>query len=123
MYLSQKSKYFASWNIEKKDICARVIQGYLVQVANLSSEEVRMIGDLLNENSWMYTALTEMLYEQANLNDNNESVSAHSVTTRAVTFYSKFEYSFEGGVKSSNSKCNSPFELCVLPSHKNFRPF
>ena len=31
--------------------------------------------------------------------------------TRAVTFYSKFEYSFEGGVKSSNSKCNSPFEL------------
>ena len=92
-------------------VCVCVIQGYLVQVANLSSEEVRMIGDLLNENSWMYTALTEMLYEQANLNDNNESVSAHSVTTRAVTFYSKFEYSFEGGVKSSNSKCNSPFEL------------
>ena len=33
------------------------------------------------------------------------------VGIRAVTFYSKFEYSFEGGVKSSNSKCNSPFEL------------
>ncbi|XP_059933145.1 L-amino-acid oxidase-like isoform X1 [Gadus macrocephalus] len=48
------------------------VEGYLVQVANLSSEEVRMIGDLLNENSWMYTALTEMLYEQANLCDNNE---------------------------------------------------
>ncbi|XP_030193995.1 L-amino-acid oxidase-like isoform X1 [Gadus morhua] len=48
------------------------VKGYLVQVANLSSEEVRMIGDLLNENSWMYTALTEMLYEQANLNDNTE---------------------------------------------------
>ncbi|CAL8377291.1 unnamed protein product [Boreogadus saida] len=48
------------------------VKGYLVQVANLSSEEVRMIGDLLNENSWMYTALTEMLCEQANLNDNTE---------------------------------------------------
>ena len=43
--------------------------------------------------------------------------------TRFVTFYSKFEYSFEGGVKSLNSKCNSPFELRALPSHKNFRPF
>ena len=76
MYLSQKSKYFASWNIEKKDICARVIQGYLVQVANLSSEEVRMIGDLLNENSLMYTALTEMLYDQSDISDQTESVSA-----------------------------------------------
>ena len=63
MYLSQKSKYFASWNIEKHDICACVIQGYLVQVANLSSEEVRMIGDLLNENSWMYTALTALIHQ------------------------------------------------------------
>ena len=87
MYLSQKSKYFASWNIEKHDICACVIQGYLVQVANLSSEEVRMIGDLLNENSWMYTALTEMLYEQANLNDNTESVTTkHSTFTNTCIY-------------------------------------
>ncbi|KAJ3585286.1 hypothetical protein NHX12_014007 [Muraenolepis orangiensis] len=28
-----------------------------------------MIGDLLNENSLMYTALTEMIYEQADIND------------------------------------------------------
>ena len=75
--MSQKSKSFASWTIENKSFCVCVIQGYLVQVANLSYEGLRMIGDLLNENSWMYTALTDMLYEQANLNDNTESVSAH----------------------------------------------
>ncbi|KAJ3585685.1 hypothetical protein NHX12_014404, partial [Muraenolepis orangiensis] len=45
------------------------VQGYLEQVANLTSEELRMIGDLLNENSLMYTALTEMLYDQADIND------------------------------------------------------
>ena len=81
--MSQKSIYFAPWNIEKKDICVRVIQGYLVQVANLSSEEVRMIGDLLNENSMMYTALTEMLYDQADVNDHTESVSALSFPTKS----------------------------------------
>ncbi|KAJ3585128.1 hypothetical protein NHX12_013850 [Muraenolepis orangiensis] len=42
---------------------------YLEQVANLTSEELRMIGDLLNENSLMYTALTEMIYDQADIND------------------------------------------------------
>ncbi|KAJ3586618.1 hypothetical protein NHX12_013014, partial [Muraenolepis orangiensis] len=45
------------------------VQEYLEQVANLTSEELRMIGDLLNENSLMYTALTEMIYEQADIND------------------------------------------------------
>ncbi|XP_031694893.1 L-amino-acid oxidase-like [Anarrhichthys ocellatus] len=34
-----------------------------------SSEAVRMIGDLLNEQSLMYTAVTEMIYEQAVIND------------------------------------------------------
>ncbi|CAL8235692.1 unnamed protein product [Arctogadus glacialis] len=46
--------------------------GYLVQVAKLSPEEMRMIGDLLNENSLMYTALTEMLYDQSDINDDTE---------------------------------------------------
>ena len=63
-------------------VCVRVSQGYLVQVAKMSSEEVRMIGDLLNENSLMYTALTEMLYDQADINDDTKSVPAHSVTTK-----------------------------------------
>lgn len=39
---------------------------------NLSSEAVRMIGDLLNEQSLMYTALTEMLYDQSDINDNTK---------------------------------------------------
>ena len=57
-------------------VFSRVNQGYLVQVANLSSEEVRMIGDLLNLDSLMSLALTEILYEQAAINDHLESVSA-----------------------------------------------
>ena len=57
-------------------VFSRVNQGYLVQVANLSSEEVRMIGDLLNMDSLMPLALTEILYEQAAINDHLESVSA-----------------------------------------------
>uniref|UniRef100_A0A665TQ86 Amine oxidase n=1 Tax=Echeneis naucrates TaxID=173247 RepID=A0A665TQ86_ECHNA len=47
------------------------VQSYWIRKAN-GSEAVRMIGDLLNEQSLMYTALTEMLYEQANINDNTE---------------------------------------------------
>uniref|UniRef100_A0A665T6H2 Amine oxidase n=1 Tax=Echeneis naucrates TaxID=173247 RepID=A0A665T6H2_ECHNA len=48
------------------------VKEYLEEEGGLSSEAVRMIGDLLNEQSLMYTALTEMLYEQANINDNTE---------------------------------------------------
>ncbi|XP_030193985.1 L-amino-acid oxidase isoform X7 [Gadus morhua] len=48
------------------------VKGYLVQVANLSPEEMRMMGDLLNENSLMYTALTEMLYDQSDISDQTE---------------------------------------------------
>ncbi|TDG99386.1 hypothetical protein EPR50_G00193790 [Perca flavescens] len=45
------------------------VKDYLVQEGNLSSEAIRMIGDLLNQQSLMYTALTEMVYEQSNIND------------------------------------------------------
>ncbi|XP_039677428.1 L-amino-acid oxidase-like isoform X2 [Perca fluviatilis] len=43
---------------------------YLKEEGDLSSEAIRMIGDLLNEESLMYTALTEMIYDQTDINDN-----------------------------------------------------
>uniref|UniRef100_A0A8C9XKU7 Amine oxidase n=1 Tax=Sander lucioperca TaxID=283035 RepID=A0A8C9XKU7_SANLU len=43
---------------------------YLEEEGNLSSEAIRMIGDLLNQRSLMYTSLTEMVYSQSNINDN-----------------------------------------------------
>ncbi|XP_022621202.1 LOW QUALITY PROTEIN: L-amino-acid oxidase-like [Seriola dumerili] len=48
------------------------VKEYLKEEGGLSSEAVRMIGDLLNEQSLMYTALTEMLYDQADISDNNK---------------------------------------------------
>lgn len=45
-------------------------QEYLKEEGGLSSEALRMIGDLLNEQSLMYTALTEMIYDEADINDN-----------------------------------------------------
>ncbi|XP_029931417.1 L-amino-acid oxidase-like [Myripristis murdjan] len=45
------------------------VKEYLVEEAGLSREAVRMIGDLLNENSLMYTALSEMIYEQSAISD------------------------------------------------------
>ena len=36
----------------------------------MSPEAVRMIGDLLNEQSLMYTALSEMIYDQTDISDN-----------------------------------------------------
>ncbi|XP_054457510.1 L-amino-acid oxidase-like [Anoplopoma fimbria] len=45
------------------------VKEYLKEEGGLSSEAVRMIGDLLNEQSLMYTALTEMIYDQADIND------------------------------------------------------
>lgn len=47
-----------------------VEQEYLKEVGGLSSEALRMIGDLLNEQSLMYTALTELIYDEADINDN-----------------------------------------------------
>ncbi|XP_078137939.1 L-amino-acid oxidase-like [Centroberyx gerrardi] len=39
------------------------VKEYLIAEGGLSREAVRMIGDLLNENSLLYTALTEMIYD------------------------------------------------------------
>ncbi|XP_070711266.1 L-amino-acid oxidase-like [Pempheris klunzingeri] len=46
------------------------VEEYLKEEGDLSSEAVRMIGDLLNEQSLMYLALTEMIYIQSDVNDN-----------------------------------------------------
>uniref|UniRef100_A0A3Q2Q494 Amine oxidase n=1 Tax=Fundulus heteroclitus TaxID=8078 RepID=A0A3Q2Q494_FUNHE len=48
------------------------VKEYLKEVGGLSNEAIRMIGDLLNEQSLMYTALTEMLRDQADVNDKVE---------------------------------------------------
>ncbi|XP_074479430.1 L-amino-acid oxidase-like isoform X3 [Sebastes fasciatus] len=45
------------------------VQDYLKEEGGLSSEAVRMLGDLLNQQSLMYTALSEMVYHQADIND------------------------------------------------------
>ncbi|XP_038873196.1 L-amino-acid oxidase-like [Salvelinus namaycush] len=45
------------------------VKEYLVKEANLSRGALRMIGDILNENSLFYTALTEALYDQSDIND------------------------------------------------------
>ncbi|XP_035240734.1 L-amino-acid oxidase isoform X1 [Anguilla anguilla] len=46
------------------------VKEYLVKEALLSPGALQMIGDLLNENSFFYTALTESLHIQADINDN-----------------------------------------------------
>ncbi|XP_024144374.2 L-amino-acid oxidase-like [Oryzias melastigma] len=45
------------------------VKEYLKEQGGLSPEAIRMIGDLLNEQSLLYTALTEMLYDQSDVND------------------------------------------------------
>ncbi|CAJ1048273.1 L-amino-acid oxidase-like isoform X2 [Xyrichtys novacula] len=45
------------------------VKAYLKEQARLSDEAIRMIGDLLNEQSLMFTALSEMVYEQSIIND------------------------------------------------------
>ncbi len=49
-------------------ICV-VLQEYLKEEGGLSPEAMRMIGDLLNEQSLMHLALTELLYLQSDIND------------------------------------------------------
>lgn len=39
---------------------------------NLSRGALRMIGDILNENSLFYTSMVEMLYVQSDISDNVE---------------------------------------------------
>uniref|UniRef100_A0A3B3VA98 Amine oxidase n=1 Tax=Poecilia latipinna TaxID=48699 RepID=A0A3B3VA98_9TELE len=46
------------------------VKEYLKEEGNLSLEAIRMIGELLNEQSMMYTALTEMIYDQTDISDN-----------------------------------------------------
>uniref|UniRef100_A0A8C7N487 Amine oxidase n=2 Tax=Oncorhynchus kisutch TaxID=8019 RepID=A0A8C7N487_ONCKI len=46
------------------------VKEYLVKEGNLSRGAMRMIGDILNENSLFYASLTEMLYIQSDINDN-----------------------------------------------------
>ncbi|XP_028824169.1 L-amino-acid oxidase isoform X2 [Denticeps clupeoides] len=46
------------------------VKEYLVNVAKLSHGAIRMIGDVLNENSFFYTGLTEMLFIQSDIRDN-----------------------------------------------------
>ncbi|XP_046891378.1 L-amino-acid oxidase isoform X2 [Hypomesus transpacificus] len=46
------------------------VKEYLVKEANVSRGGLRMIGDILNENSFFYTSLLEMLYIQSDINDN-----------------------------------------------------
>uniref|UniRef100_A0A671UUZ8 Amine oxidase n=1 Tax=Sparus aurata TaxID=8175 RepID=A0A671UUZ8_SPAAU len=45
------------------------VKEYLKQEGGLSPEAVRMIGDLLNEQSLMHLALTEMIYIQSDVSD------------------------------------------------------
>ncbi|XP_041796276.1 L-amino-acid oxidase isoform X1 [Chelmon rostratus] len=48
------------------------VKEYLVKEGNLSRGALRMVGDILNENSLFYTSLIEMLYIQSDINDNTE---------------------------------------------------
>ncbi|XP_012675642.1 L-amino-acid oxidase [Clupea harengus] len=64
------------------------VKEYLVKEANLSRGALRMIGDILNENSIFYTALTEMLYIQSDINDNivyYEITGGSDLLTKAMT--------------------------------------
>ncbi|TNN30416.1 L-amino-acid oxidase [Liparis tanakae] len=45
------------------------VKEYLVKVGNLSRGALRMIGDILNENSIFYTSLMETLYIQSDISD------------------------------------------------------
>ncbi|XP_019958316.1 L-amino-acid oxidase isoform X2 [Paralichthys olivaceus] len=48
------------------------VQEYLVKEGNLSRGGLRMIGDILNENSLFYSSLLETLYIQSDISDNTE---------------------------------------------------
>uniref|UniRef100_A0A3Q4G0W1 Amine oxidase n=1 Tax=Neolamprologus brichardi TaxID=32507 RepID=A0A3Q4G0W1_NEOBR len=48
------------------------VKEYLVKEGNLSRGALRMIGDILNENSLFYTSLIEMMYMQTDISDNVE---------------------------------------------------
>ncbi|KAM3597634.1 uncharacterized protein V6R79_007242 [Siganus canaliculatus] len=58
------------------------VKDYLKEVAGLSPEALRMIGDLLNEQGLMYTALSEMVYQKA-LNQYDEVTGGTDLLPRA----------------------------------------
>ncbi|XP_034425165.1 L-amino-acid oxidase-like [Hippoglossus hippoglossus] len=64
------SKHGCSEALKKYDHYS--VKGYLKTEGNLSAEAVRMIGDLLNEQSLMHMALTEMIYLSSDVNDHTE---------------------------------------------------
>ncbi|XP_041946423.1 L-amino-acid oxidase-like isoform X1 [Alosa sapidissima] len=62
------------------------VKEYLKEKGHLSPEALRMIGELLNEQSLMYTALTEMIYDQTDISDNtgyNEVVGGSDLLPKA----------------------------------------
>uniref|UniRef100_H3DA51 Amine oxidase n=1 Tax=Tetraodon nigroviridis TaxID=99883 RepID=H3DA51_TETNG len=48
------------------------VKEYLVKEGNLSRGDLRMVGDILNENSLFYMSLVEMLYIHSDINDRTE---------------------------------------------------
>ncbi|XP_053271971.1 L-amino-acid oxidase isoform X1 [Pleuronectes platessa] len=48
------------------------VKRYLKTEGGLSAEAVRMVGDMLNEDSLMHMALTEMMYLNSDVNDNTK---------------------------------------------------
>ncbi|CAL8344550.1 unnamed protein product [Arctogadus glacialis] len=64
------------------------VKEYLVKEGNLSRSALRMIGDILNENSLFYASLTEMLFVQADINDDVEYYEvANGFDNLPNTFY------------------------------------
>ncbi|KAK1153499.1 L-amino-acid oxidase-like [Acipenser oxyrinchus oxyrinchus] len=64
----KKSGYNCSKVMEKYDSYS--VKEYLVKEGNLSEGAVRMIGDILDENSFFFTAFTESLRIEYDINDN-----------------------------------------------------
>ncbi|XP_062376589.1 L-amino-acid oxidase isoform X2 [Sardina pilchardus] len=86
------------------------VKEYLVKEANLSRGALRMIGDILNENSIFYTALTEMLYIQSDINDNieyYEITGGFDLLTRAMTDMLNSTIIFNSKVKRITQSDNS----------------
>ncbi|KAK2863356.1 hypothetical protein Q5P01_002889 [Channa striata] len=67
------------------------VKEYLKEEGGLSPEAVRMIGELLNEQSLMYTALTEMIYDQTDISDSNEYDEVTVTTTAKAALYIDFD--------------------------------
>uniref|UniRef100_A0A8D3C564 Amine oxidase n=1 Tax=Scophthalmus maximus TaxID=52904 RepID=A0A8D3C564_SCOMX len=69
------------------------VKEYLKEEGGLSSEAVRMIGDLLNEQSLMFTALSEMIYLQTEIGD---EVKYSEITGGSDLLPSAFEKHLSG---------------------------